>query len=161
MPARSLPKWSAFESNAALEYCRAARSETTVRETSMAMTAITTANTHQAASTSVSITPVSLSTANAATLIDTSTSTAASASAARCSALPWPYGWLRSAGLTATPTAKNVSNAATRSVPECTASETRPRLPLARPVVSLSPMSAQAAATETSAVRRCGVTAEG
>ena len=90
VPARSLPKWSALESSAALEYCRAARSETTVRERSMAMTANTTANTHHAASTSVSITPVSLSTANVATAIATSTSTAASASAARCSAFPCP-----------------------------------------------------------------------
>ena len=65
-----------------------------------------------------------------------------------------------SAGRTATPTAKNVSSAATRSVPECTASDTSPRLPLARPVDSFSPISAQAAPTETSAVRRWGVTAE-
>ena len=50
---------------------------------------------------------------------------------------------------------EEVRSAATRSVPECTASEMSPRLPLARPVVSLSPMSAQAAPTETSAVRRC------
>ena len=100
----------------------------------------------------------SRSTANSATPSDTSTSTAASASAARCSAFPCPYGWPRSAGRPATPTAKNVSSAATRSVPECTASDTRPRLPLATPVVSLSPMSAQAAPTETSAVLLCGVT---
>ena len=90
VPARSLPKWSALESSAALEYCRAARSETTVRETSMAITANTTANTHHAASTSVSITPVSLSTANVATPIATRLSTAASARAARCSAFPCP-----------------------------------------------------------------------
>src|SRR5687768_10480958 len=122
------------------------------------MTAITTANAHHAAFTSVSIRPVSRSTANSATPIDTITSTAASASAARCSALPCPYGCPGSAGRPATPIAKNVSRAATRSVPECTASDTRPRLPLARPVESLSPMRAQAAPTETSAVRRCGVT---
>ena len=37
----------------------------------------------------------------------------------------------------ATPTAKNVSSAATRSVPECSASERSPRLPVARPVAEL------------------------
>src|SRR5918994_2051009 len=82
---------------------------------------------------------------------------AASASAERCSALPCPYGCPVSAGRTATPTAKNVSSAATRSVPECSASEIRPRLPVARPVLILMPTSAAAATTETSAVRRCGV----
>src|SRR5436305_1680102 len=60
----------------------------------------------------------------------------------------------------ATPTAKNVRSAATRSVPECAASESRPRLPVARPVPSLSPISARAARTETSAVRRCAFTGE-
>ena len=54
----------------------------------------------------------------------------------------------------ATPTAKNVSSAATRSVPECNASEMRPRLCEARPAPSLSAMSTMAATTETSAVRR-------
>ena len=49
--------------------------------------------------------------------------------------------------------------AATRSVPECSASETSPRLPLAMPAPSLSAASAAAATMETSAVRRCGVIA--
>ena len=40
-----------------------------------------------------------------------------------------------------------------------TASERRPRLCVARPVPSFSPISAIAANTETSAVRRCGLTA--
>ena len=53
------------------------------------------------------------------------------ARAARCSAFPCPYGWPRSAGRPATPTANRVSSAATRSVPECTASEISPRLPVA------------------------------
>ena len=56
------------------------------------------------------------------------TRNAASASAARCSAFPCPYWWPGSAGRTATPTAKNVRSAATRSVPEWIASETSPRL---------------------------------
>src|SRR5215217_4230353 len=59
----------------------------------------------------------------------------------------------------ATPTAKSVSSAATRSVPECAASETSPRLPLASPAPSLSSTSPAAAATDTSAIRRCGVIA--
>src|SRR6185312_7922357 len=85
---------------------------------------------------------------------------APSPSAARCSAFPWPYWWPGSAGRAATPTAKNVSSAAMRSVPECAASERRPRLWVARPVPSFSPISATAATTETSAVRLCGVTRE-
>ena len=52
----------------------------------------------------------------------------ASASAARCSALPCPYWCERSAGRPETPSAKKVRSAATRSVPECTASDTSPRL---------------------------------
>ena len=67
----------------------------------------------------------------------------------------------RSAGRPATPTAKSVRSAATRSVPEWIASEIRPRLPVASPVPSFSAMSAQAAATETRAVRRCGLMPEG
>ena len=74
--------------------------------------------------------------------------------------LPVPVLVPGSAGRPATPTAKNVSSAAIRSVPECSASESRPRLPVARPVPSLSPISAAAASTEKSAVLRCGVTAE-
>src|SRR5436189_2861130 len=85
---------------------------------------------------------------------------APSPSAERCSALPWPYWWPVSAGRAATPTAKNVSSAAIRSVPECAASESRPRLCVARPVPSFSPIRAVAASTERSAVRRCGVTGE-
>src|ERR671910_471270 len=85
----------------------------------------------------------------------------ASASAARCSALPWPYGWPGSAGRPATPTAKNVRSAATRSVPEWIASETSPRLPLASPAPSLSAIRTRAAPIETSAVRRCGLTVDG
>ena len=64
--------------------------------------------------------------------------TRASASAVRCSALPCPYWCVTSAGRPATPTAKNVSSAATRSVPEWIASETRPRLCVASPTVSFS-----------------------
>ena len=63
-------------------------------------------------------------------------------------------------GGAATPTAKSVSSAAIRSVPECAASESRPRLCVARPVPSFSPIRAIAASTEKSAVRRCGVMAE-
>ena len=73
---------------------------------------------------------------------------AASASAARCSALPWPYWCVTSAGRPATPSARNVSSAATRSVPEWTASETSPRLWAASPTVSLSTTSAAAAPTD-------------
>src|SRR3954463_4865792 len=85
---------------------------------------------------------------------------APSASADRCSALPCPYWWPVSAGRAATPTAKKVRSAAIRSVPECAASDSKPRLCVARPVPSLSAISATAATTDRSAVRRCGVTRE-
>src|SRR4051812_20079675 len=83
---------------------------------------------------------------------------APSASAERCSAFPCPYWCPVSAGRAATPTAKNVRSAAIRSVPEWAASESRPRLCVAIPVPSFSPIRAIATTTETSAVRRCGVT---
>jgi hypothetical protein len=78
----------------------------------------------------------------------------ASASAARCSALPCPYWWERSAGRLATPSARKVRSAATRSMPECAASEMRPRLCADRPTTSLRTTSAVAAATDHRAVRR-------
>src|SRR3954464_8573174 len=80
----------------------------------------------------------------------------ASAMAARCSALPCPNGWSSSGSRLATPSAKNVSSAATRSVPECIASATRPRLPVSRPVTSLRTTRTPAAKTDSSAVRCCG-----
>ena len=81
---------------------------------------------------------------------------AASASAARFSAFPCPYGWPTSGGRPATPIAKKVRRAATRSVPEWAASESSPRLPEWIPATSLSAMRTSAANTETSAVRRWG-----
>ena len=90
VPARSLPKWSAFEARAGLENRRAARNETAVREMSITITTPTAANTHHAVDVSISIQPTSRATARAATATLTSISTPASASAARCSALPWP-----------------------------------------------------------------------
>src|SRR6266516_7179730 len=83
---------------------------------------------------------------------------AASANAERCSAFPWPNWCDTSAGRAATRTARYVSRAATRSVPEWTASETKPRLCVASPTLSLRTTSVAAAATETSAERRCGLT---
>src|SRR6476619_7430140 len=85
---------------------------------------------------------------------------APSASAERCSAFPCPYWCPVSAGRAATPTANSVSSAAIRSVPECAASDSRPRLCVAMPVPSFNPIRAIAASTEKSAVRRCGVMAE-
>ena len=51
-PARSLPKCSAFDSSAALSYFRAARNDRTMRLASTPITTRTTANTHQASSSS-------------------------------------------------------------------------------------------------------------
>ena len=127
----------------------------------MAITTTTTTNAHHVASTSVSITPVNRRTANTATPIETSDERGrlgerrqvlGLAVAVRVAAVGRPR---RDAD------GEERQQRGDRSVPEWTASETRPRLPLARPVVSLSAISAQAAPTETSAVRRCGVTAEG
>ena len=84
-------------------------------------------------------------------------STAASASADRCSALPCPNWCETSAGRAETRTVKKVSDAATRSVPEWTASEIIPRLCVARPAASFSTTRPAAATTDTSAARRCGV----
>ena len=90
VPARSLPKWSAFDASAGLVNRLAARSETVVRVMSIRITTPTAANTHHAVEVSISIQPTSRATASAATATLTSMSTPASASAARCSALPWP-----------------------------------------------------------------------
>src|SRR3954465_15118373 len=102
--------------------------------------------------------PISCSMARSEMNSETSTRKPASASAERCSALPGPNWCATSAGRDATRIAKYVSSAATRSVPECAASETRPRLCVARPTDSFSTRSAAAAKTETSAERRCGLT---
>src|SRR5579884_3579748 len=158
-PPRSLPKWSAFEASAGLEYARAARHDAVVRARSMQITRPTTRSAYHGARTEV--TPsTSLTMARQTMTALATTRIAPSASAARCSAFPCPYWWPGSAGRTATPTAKNVSSAAIRSVPECAASETRPRLCVASPVASLSAMSASAASTDQSAAFRWASTLE-
>src|SRR5690348_6570499 len=152
-PPRSLPKWSAFEASAGLEYARAARHEAVVLARSMQITMPTTRSAYQVARTEA---PPSTSRTIARQTMTTLATTriAPSARAARCSAFPCPYWCPGSAGRTATPTAKNVSSAAMRSVPEWAASEMRPRLWVARPVPSLSAMSASAASTDQSAAFR-------
>ena len=117
-PAKSLPKWTALERSAALWNLRAVRSDVVVRAMSITSTSPITRNVHQAASTVMSIHPASRATARPATPTLTIASTPASNSAARCSAFPWPYWCCSSAGRPETPIAKNVSSAATRSVPE-------------------------------------------
>src|SRR5436190_20693161 len=117
-----------------------------------------TVSAYQVASTEVSRLPTRSVIARQAMKQLTAKRIAPSARALRCSALPCPYWCVTSAGRTATLSAKNVSSAAIRSVPECAASDTRPRLCEARPAPSLSTINAAAAATETSAVRRCGST---
>src|SRR5947208_6646166 len=158
-PPKSLPKWSAFDASAGLEYLRAARHEATVRATSMQMTTPTTRSAYHVACTAA---PPPVSRTSARQMITTLATTriAPSASAARCSAFPWPYWWPGSAGRTATPRAKNVRSAAMRSVPEWAASEMRPRLWVARPVPSLSAMSTSAASTDQRAPFRWASTPE-
>src|SRR5579862_4158258 len=157
-PARSLAKWMAFEESAALWYCFAACAEAVVLATSTRITTPITSSAHQAACTGRGWFWVRRITARMAMKMLAITRNAASASAARCSAFPCPYGWPRSAGRPETPTAKNVSSAATRSVPEWIASETRPRLCVASPTDSLSAISVAAATTDVRAARRCGLT---
>ena len=72
-----------------------------------------------------------------------------------------PVGVARVGGPPRTPMASSVRRAATRSVPEWSASETSPRLPVASPVTSFSATRIAAARTETSAMRRGGGTREG
>src|SRR3954447_15797593 len=119
----------------------------------MAITTTRTTSVYQAASTSTESLAARRRTACTPMNTDAAAKNAASASAARCSALPCPNGWSRSGGRTATRTANSVSSAATRSVPECSASAIRPREPDARPAPSLTATSTTAAKTETSAVR--------
>ena len=157
-PARSLPKWSAFAPSAALVVApRRAPRDDRRATTSIA---ITTHDGRERVPRRIDRRLRRADEARDRAVADRDRSRAtrneASASAARCSALPWPYWWPGSAGRAATPTAKKVSSAATRSVPECAASERRPRLCVARPTPSLSATSAAAATTETSAVFRCG-----
>ena len=129
------------------------------REASTAITTASTVNAHQV--TSMSWPPPSISRCTDANAMnsDTSIRNALSPSAARCSALPCPNWWSRSGGRTATWTANSVSSAATRSVPEWTASATNASEPVTRPVTSFTATRKIAAATLTSAVRRraCGV----
>ena len=114
------PKCSAFEASAAL--CSAA-TRATRRLARLTSIAITTHDhrEHPPASRRPWACPSRSAARSRATPMKTlaSARNAASASAARCSALPWPYWCEWSAGRPATPTAKNVSSAATRSVPEC------------------------------------------
>ena len=161
VPARSLPKWSAFEASAGLSYRRAARSETSVRETSIGITTATAANTHHARR-RLDLDPAGEPRDGERTDGDADERAARTPRRARPGAPPCRARTDASGrpGCTATPIAKNVSSAATRSVPECSASETRPRLPLARPAPSLMPISATAAPTETSAARRWGSSRE-
>ena len=156
VPTRSLPKCRAFASSASLRYSRPLRRETTVRDASITITRAIAANVQTVGSTANSTSPARRATAKAPIARLTAMRKPASASAARFWAFACPKGCPRSAGFTATETAKNVTSAAARSVPECAASARSPRLPLASPATSLIAISAQAAPTDTSAVRRCG-----
>ena len=75
-------------------------------------------------------------------------SSAVSTNAEKFSTFPCPYWWSASAGLSETPTEKNVSSEAIRSRPECAASERIPRLPVLNPTTTLSVVMTTAARTE-------------
>src|SRR5207253_312590 len=103
-----------------------------IRLKSPQITIASASSAYHSACTDVDVKPVRCETARQMMKTATSTRVAASASAARCSAFPCPYAWLGSAGRPATPTAKNVRSAATRSMPECAASELEGRMRLPR-----------------------------
>src|SRR4029077_9122928 len=77
-----------------------------------------------------------------------------SMNAEKFSTFPCPYWWSASAGLSETPTEKNVSSEAIKSRPECAASERMPRLPVLNPTPTLSPVMTTAAKTELPAAAR-------
>jgi hypothetical protein len=113
----SLAKCRALAANAELVKRRAARAETDARLASTTITTAMTLSANQLAWTSPAPS-TRRTTAPAAIASAIATRMPASARAARCSAFPCPYGWPGSAGRPATPTAKKVSSAATKSVPE-------------------------------------------
>src|SRR5581483_8890382 len=149
----------AFDASAGLAWRRAVRHETSVRVASIAITTTRTTSAYQVTRTCEPLVPATRSSARTEMKRLTMTRKPASPSADRCSAFPCPNWCVTSAGRADTRIAKYVSRAATRSVPECAASDRRPRLCVARPTVSFRTMSVAAAATETSAERRCGLRA--
>src|SRR3954462_10686696 len=86
--------------------------------------------------------------------IQVSSNKPVSTKAEKFSILPWPYWWSASAGLSDTRTEKNVRTDATRSSPECAASERIPRLPVVNPTTSLRLVITTAARTELPAAER-------
>ena len=67
------------------------------------------------------------------------------------SILPWPYGWRSSASWPETRTATRAMMAATRSIPECIASEITATDPMATPTMILKMMSKLFEATDSTA----------
>ena len=111
----------------------------------------------QAASTSGSPPPVSRATASAGDERGSATTRiVASASAARCSAFPCPYWWAASAGRTGDADGEEGEQRGDEVGRGVHRLREQAEGPLASPVPSLSAISADAATTETSAVRRCG-----
>src|ERR1700676_330426 len=88
------------------------------------------------------------------TQMQVSKSRPVSTKAEKFSTFPCPYWWSASAGLSETPTEKNVSSEAIRSRPECAASERIPRLPVLNPTTTLSVVMTTAARTEPPAAAR-------
>src|SRR5438270_12400396 len=74
--------------------------------------------------------------------------------AEKFSTLPWPYWCSASAGLSETRTESSVTSAATKSRPECAASERMPRLSVEMPTNSLRTVIPSAASRELSATLR-------
>src|SRR3954465_10533002 len=86
--------------------------------------------------------------------IQVSSKSPVSTNAEKFSTLPWPYWGSASAGLSDTRTEKNVRTAATKSRPECAASDRIPRLPVETPTTIFKLVITTAAQTEVPAAER-------
>ena len=142
MPAKSLAEMERVRERApGSGNWRAARSETSVRERSIVITTATAANTHQRASTSRSRPSRRAARRRAHPTATLTSEQHRTPPRARPGAPPCRdrTGASGRPAVTAIPIAKNVSSAATRSVPECSASETRPRLTAREPGTELDP----------------------
>src|SRR5271169_3285020 len=125
----SVEKCRASASSAWLSYLTAMRPSTRERHQSIPMEKIMTAKAARDGSISTRR-KNKRTTASYMTQAQVSSSNPVSRNAEKLSTLPWPYWWSASAGLSETPTEKNVSSDAIKSRAECAASDRIPRLPV-------------------------------
>ncbi len=148
----SMLKCSASASRAWLWVCRATRPSARDRTKSTAIESRSTAN-GQIDRRNGGAWPTIRSAASARIHNTEATISSVSVNAARFSILPWPYAWASSAGRSETVTEARMMIEATRSRPECAASDNIPILPLTTPAHSFRSAMMAAANTEMAAVR--------